>query len=413
MADLPTPSCRGCGRPGLTAILDLGNLPLANSLLTGADLATPEPRVPLVLMFCTDCYLVQIGASVPPARLFEHYLYASSFSDTMLAHARTLVERLIVERRLDAGSQVIEIASNDGYLLQYYKACGIPVLGIEPAANIARMADEKGIPTLVEFFTDELGARMRSKGTVADVVHAHNVFAHVPDPSAFMRGLAKILKPQGLVVIEAPSVVELIDHIEFDTIYHEHFSYFSLTAVDQLCRRNGMELIDVESTPIHGGSLRMFIGHAGTLPVSVRVGQMLDDERVRGVHTKAFYDAFAARVWALKRELTTVLKDLKSQGRSLAAYGASAKGSTLMNAFGIGAELVAFVADRSTLKQGRYTPGNHLPIVAPEALIERRPDYVLLLTWNFADEILAQQRAYIEGRGRFIVPLPTVRIIPA
>lgn len=406
------PVCRGCGHGDLYEILNLGRLPLANSLLTAEALNEPEERFPLVFYFCPACALAQIGETVPPQRLFAQYVYASSFSDNMIAHARKLVEHMVSERRLTSSHLAMEIASNDGYLLQYYRERDIPILGIEPAANIAAIAErERGVPTVVEFFDRSLAERLASEGRTADVIHAHNVFAHVPDPGHFLAALKIVLKPNGMAVIEVPYLVELIGRIEFDTIYHEHFSYFSLTAVDRLARRNGLAISDVELQPIHGGSLRLFVIHERGAAVTDRVRLLLTQEADQGVTDQAYYAEFADRVWALKDELTGLLERLKSQGKRLSAYGASAKGSTLMNAFGIGGDLVEFVADRSTLKQGLFTPGNHLPIVAPEALRERGADYVLLLTWNFADEILRQQQTFRDCGGRFIVPLPKVQVV--
>ncbi len=406
------PVCRSCGHKHLHLVLDLGETPLANSLIAESDLSAPEDCFPLVLYFCPECTLVQIGETVIPERLFKHYLYASSFSDTMLAHARDLVGLMMKTRKLSKDSLVIEIASNDGYLLQYYKQQGISVLGIEPAENLAAVAEkEKGIPTLVEFFGPALAKRLVAEGRKADVIHANNVFAHVPNPNDFMAALHEVLKPDGVVVIEVPYLGELIRNLEFDTIYHEHFSYFSLTAVEIIARHNGMQVADVDLVKIHGGSLRLFITHADAGPVSQKVTDMLAAEKAQGMHEAAFYDDFAGKIWQLKAELVSRLSSLKQEGRSIAAYGASAKGSTLLNAFGIGRDVLDFVVDRSTLKQGLYTPGSHLPILPPSALTERAPDYALLLTWNFADEVLAQQKAYREAGGRFIVPLPTVRVI--
>jgi SAM-dependent methyltransferase len=405
--DVSRPCCRSCGHAGLRQVLDLGRVPLANALLTAEQLREPEDRFPLELYFCPQCALVQIGETVPPERLFRDYAYASSFSDTMLAHARTLVETLVDRRALGADSLVIEAASNDGYLLQFYLERGIPVLGIEPAANIAELAKAKGIATLVEFFDHELGRRLAAEGRFADVIHAHNVFAHVPDPNRFVGGIKAVLKPGGVAVIEAPYVRDLIAKLEFDTIYHEHFSYYSVSAVEALCRRHGLAICDVELLPIHGGSLRLFIAHAGQ-PASARVGELLAREKSEGLLTFDYYRDFGDRVARLKVDLLALLRQLKGQGRRIAAYGASAKGSTLMNAFGIDGGLIEFVVDRSNLKQGRFTPGNHLPILPPEALLERQPDYVLLLTWNFAAEILAQQSEFRRRGGKFIVPVPEV-----
>lgn len=405
--------CRSCGGTDVESVLDLGSLPLANSLLTEADVAAgTEERFPLELSFCKDCTLLQIGETVLPEKLFSHYLYASSFSETMLSHARSLVERLIAERGLTGANRVVEIASNDGYLLQYYKAKDVEVLGIEPAANIAEMAvQEKGIPTLVEFFGAELGARLAAEGKQADVIHGHNVFAHVPDPTSFTEGLKALLAPEGVIVIEAPYAGEFIEKLEFDTIYHEHFSYYSLSAVDHLVRRYGLQMTDVELVPIHGGSLRMFITHEGAAEPSGRVAALLAEEAAKGMTGLAYYRDFAARVRALGDELNALLARLKGEGKRIVAYGASAKGSTLMNTYGICADTIDYVVDRSTLKQGHYTPGNHLKIEPPEKLLEDRPDYALLLTWNFAEEILTQQQAWREVGGKFIIPLPAIQIV--
>ena len=402
--------CRSCGSHDLKAILDLGRVPLANALLTAEEIGAPEDQFSLNLLFCPQCSLVQIGETVPPERLFRDYSYASSYSDTMVEHARTLVKSLIERRQLGPQNLVIEVASNDGYLLQFYKQRGIPVLGIEPAANIAAMAEQKGIPTLVEFFDEELGIRLAREGRFADVFHAHNVFAHVPDPNLFIAGIARILEPQGVAIVEVPYVRELIDKLEFDTIYHEHFSYFSASAVAALCGRHGLMIGDVELLPIHGGSLRLFITCAGG-PASARIQESLASEQSAGLRSFDYYRNFAERVGRLKSQLLELLQRLKAEGRSIAAYGASAKGSTLMNAFGIDARLIDFVVDRSPLKQGRYTPGNHLPVLPPHALLDRKPDYVLLLTWNFAEEILAQQAEFRGRGGKFIVPVPEVSVI--
>ena len=308
---------------------------------------------------------------------------------------------LVGSRGLGPASLVIEVASNDGYLLQFYKQRGIPVLGIEPAANIAELAiATNGIPTMVEFFDEELARRLAAEGKHADVIHAHNVFAHIPDPNRFVGGVKQVLRRDGVAVVEAPYVRDLIAKLEFDTIYHEHFNYYSLSAVEALCRRHGLMICDVELVPIHGGSLRLFMVHDGRTPPSARVGQLLAREKSDGLLSFDYYRDFSDRVARLKEQLLALLRHLHGEGRRVAAYGASAKGSTLMNAFGIDRRLIEFVVDRSHLKQGRFTPGNHLPILPPEALLERRPDYVLLLTWNFATEILAQQGEFRRMRRK-------------
>ncbi len=405
-------NCRSCNSEELVPILSLGNSPLANALLTEGQLAQPEPTYPLELVFCSNCNLVQITETVPPEQLFREYLYFSSFSDTVLQNAKQIVDRLAEQRTLSQNSLVIEIASNDGYLLQYYQTKGIPVLGIEPAYNIARVAQQRGIPTLAEFFNQRLAQELRSQGKLADVIHANNVLAHVADLNGLVSGIATVLKEDGLAVVEAPYVKDLIDFVEFDTIYHEHLCYFSLTSVDFLFRKHGLIVTDVEHIPIHGGSLRLFINHQkGGQPVSDAVSQMLIEEADWGVRQQNLYQVFGQNVNRLRQGLLECLLDLRAKGNHIAAYGASAKGTTLLNYFSIGAEFLEFVVDRSTVKQGLYTPGTHLPILSPEELLKRKPDYVLLLTWNFADEILAQQEQYRAQGGKFIIPIPHVRIV--
>ena len=379
-------------------------------MLTEEQLDQDEARWPLDLVRCASCSLVQITETVPPEFLFSDYPYFSSFSDTMVAHARRIAERLVSERKLTGNSLAIEVASNDGYLLQWYHQAGIPVLGIEPAQNVAEVAiRDRGVPTLSEFFGRDVAVRLASDGRLADVIHANNVLAHVADLNGVVAGFATLLKPDGRVVVEAPYLGELIRHAEFDTIYHEHLCYFSLTALTRLFERHALDIVDVEQLDIHGGSLRIFAAHTGCCEPSASVARLLDEEAA-WVFSQAHHAGFTHKVTELRRSLTTELARLKDSGKRIAVYGASAKGSTLLNYFGIGRETIDYVVDRSTAKQGRYTPGTRLRIHAPERLNEDRPDYCLLLTWNFADEILHQQQHYRDNGGKFIIPVPTVRV---
>lgn len=405
-------ACRSCAASGLKIVLSLGEMPPSNALLTEAQLDVPETRYPLDLALCQACGLAQITVTVDPVELFGEYAYFSSYSSTMLAHAESLVGRMVEERKLGPESLVMEIASNDGYLLQYYTRLEVPVLGIDPAKNVVEAAEERGVPTLCAFFSSGLAEELRGSGRRPDVLHANNVLAHVPDPNGVVRGIGRVLADDGIAMIETPYVRDLVERLEFDTIYHEHLFYYSLTAMDQLFERNGLRIVAVERIPIHGGSLRVFARPAAAAPTSrPAVAALLEEEARLGLATLDYFEGFADRVEVLRGQLLALLGELKDEGHRIAAYGAAAKGTVLLNAFGIGTERIEFVADRSEYKQGRYMPGVHIPIVGPEALLAEMPDEVLLLAWNFADEILEEQAEYRMHGGRFIIPAPVPEVI--
>ncbi|HJS89094.1 MAG TPA: class I SAM-dependent methyltransferase [Steroidobacteraceae bacterium] len=405
-----TARCRSCGGKDLRVFLSLGDMPLSDGLLTSGEPQRREPRYPLDVAFCPSCALVQILETVPPEQLFgADYPYFSSFTDALLEHSRANVAARIEERRLDGHSLVIELASNDGYLLQFYRARGIPVLGIDPAAGPVAAAREKGIETLQAFFGRELAQQLAAEGRRADVIHANNVLAHVADTRGFVAGIGELLKDDGVAVIEAPYVKELIDKREFDTIYHEHLCYFSVTALVSLFQRHGLSLNRVEPLEIHGGSLRLFVERGERADRSV--DEYLRAERASGLDRLDYYADFSSHVMRLRSELVTLLQGLKRGGARIAGYGAAAKGTIMLNFCGIGRELLDWVADRNVHKQGRYIPGVRLPIVEPAQIIAQQPDYLLILPWNFKQEIMQQQAEYRRRGGRFIVPVPQPVIV--
>ena len=401
--------CRSCGSREGELVLDLGDQPLANNLLGPGDIDKPEPRFPLRLAVCTECWLLQITDLVPPVELFSDYVYFSSYSESWVQHAAECSARYCNEFNLGSNSCVVEIASNDGYLLRNFAEAGIPHLGIEPAANIAEVAQANGVETRIDFFSEKLARDLVSE-CPADLILANNVFAHVPDTNDFVAGLKVLLEADGHAVMEFPYAVEMIEQGEFDTIYHEHVFYFTLTSLDPLVARHGMRITRVERTPMHGGSLRIFVRHdSHTADETVAVFR--EEEAKLGVGSPIFYGNFASRAEVIRDQIHAQLGELKVKGQRVAAYGAAAKGSTLLNFCGLTAADLEFVAERSQHKQGKLMPGAHIPIIPNEELVNRAPEVTLLLAWNFADEILVQQSAYREAGGQFLIPIPEVRLV--
>lgn len=403
--------CRSCGSTRSLPVIDLGLQPLANNLLRPEDLGKPEPRFPLAVFVCADCWLMQITDTVPPVDLFSDYIYFSSFSDAMLKHAKAAAEKHITEKKLGKDSFVIEIASNDGYLLKNFVQAGVPCLGFEPAANIAEVARRNGVETHCEFFGRETASALRNHKGRADLILGNNVFAHAPDTNDFVAGVAELLKPDGWVVFEFPYGLEMIEKVEFDTIYHEHVYYFTLTPLIPLFARHGMDIFHVERLPIHGGSMRLYACNKGAEAVRSTVKDTLGTEQNLGVTGAAYYQRFSDQAAKVRSDLIAFLEQQKQAGKRVAAYGASAKGSTLLNFVGDAAKTIEFISDRSNYKHGRLSPGMHLPIVPSDELAKRAPDYAVLLVWNFAEEVMAQQSGYRAKGGCFVLPLPELTVV--
>jgi SAM-dependent methyltransferase len=404
--------CRFCAAPVTTVVCDLGMSPLCESFLTAEQLNQMEPFYPLRADVCQRCWLVQLERYVAPEAIFTEYAYFSSYSDSWVRHARDYTEMVADRLRLGPDSLVVELASNDGYLLQHFVARGVPALGIEPARNVAAAAEERGVPTLTRFFGEELARELVAEGRAADLVVANNVLAQVPDLNDFVAGIKLLLKPGGVVTVEFPHLVRLMEGNQFDTIYHEHFSYFSFGAARRVFARHGLTLFDVEDLPTHGGSLRLYARHATTdgQPPGERLGELAAREAAAGMETLAPYLGFGERVAETKRGLLEFLIQAKRAGASVAGYGAPGKGNTLLNYCGIRTDLLDYTVDRNPYKHGRFTPGTHIPIHPPSRLAETRPDYILILPWNLSDEIMAQLAYAREWGARFVVPIPEVTV---
>lgn len=405
-------SCRFCAAPLQTTVVDLGMSPLCESYVSREQLNQMESFYPLHVYVCDRCFLVQLEQYVSPEHIFQEYAYFSSYSDTWLQHAKAYTDLMVRRFGFDQDSQVVEVASNDGYLLQYFVEKGIPALGIEPAANVARVAVEKGVPTRVEFLGADTARRMAAEGVRADLLIGNNVLAQVPDLNDFVAGMKILLAPQGVLTMEFPHLMRLVAENQFDTIYHEHFSYFSLLTVERIFAAFDLVLFDVEELSTHGGSLRIYACHADdvTKGVSGRLLDLREREVLAGVHTTAYYAAFAEQVKATKRALLSFLIDAKAAGKRVVGYGAPGKGNTLLNYCGIRTDFVDFTVDRNPYKQGKFLPGTHIPIYHPDKIAQVQPDYVLILPWNFKEEIMAQMSFIRSWGGKFVVPIPAARV---
>ncbi len=405
--------CRSCNATLGNVMVDLGASPLSNRYLGRDELDQMEPFYPLTVRVCDQCWLVQLPEFVAPAAIFSDYAYFSSYSDSWLKHCEEYAGKMKGMLKLGGQSQVVEIASNDGYLLQYFAREGIRVLGVEPAANVAKVAVAKGIPSRVEFFGRESARGMVSEGLRADLVIGNNVLAHVPDINDFIAGLKMVLKPDGVLTMEFPHLLKMMDFNQFDTIYHEHFSYLSFVAVERAFARHGIVLFDVEELPTHGGSLRIYGRHKeSTLwPVTARANELRGREISRGLEGLEAYQSFAGQVEQIKRELLKFLISAREQGKRVVGYGAPAKGNTLLNYCGVRTDLLDYTVDRSPHKQGHFLPGSRIPIYSPEKVFETKPDYMLILPWNLKDEIMGQMCGIREWGGKFVVPIPQVEVL--
>ena len=408
------PACRFCEAPLQHVMVDLGMSPLCESYLSADQLHRMEPFYPLIVYVCDACWLVQLDQYVSAESIFSEYAYFSSFADSWVAHARRYTEMITERLGLDQASFVVEVASNDGYLLQHFVEQSIPVLGIEPAANVAQTAIEKGVPTDVCFFGAAVASQYALAERQADLLIGNNVLAQVPDTNDFVEGLKLLLKPQGVITMEFPHLMRLMADNQFDTIYHEHFCYFSLVAVESIFAAHHLRLFDVDLLPTHGGSLRIYACHeaAATHAETERLAQLRQEEQAAGVSRLDCYQSFTEQVKETKRKLLSFLIEAKRQGKTVAGYGAPGKGNTLLNYCGIRTDFLSYTVDRNPYKQGKFLPGTHIPIMHPDRIRETRPDYLLILPWNFKDEIMAQCAYVREWGGQFVAPIPEVTVYP-
>jgi len=406
-------SCRFCGRSLTHTFVDLGMSPLCESYISVEQLNEMERFYPLHVYVCDNCFLVQLLEYVSPDRIFSDYAYFSSYSDSWLKHAQNYAEMAIARFELDSKSQVVEIASNDGYLLQYFVQRGIPVLGVEPAANVAAVAEHKGIPSVVKFFGEQTARELVSERKQADLLLGNNVLAHVPDINDFVTGLKVVLKSGGVITMEFPHLMRLIEENQFDTIYHEHFSYLSFITVEKIFFAHGLTLFDVDEIPTHGGSLRIYARHYGdtSKPVKENVFQLRDREEKAGFTCLRSYFSFTEKVKETKRKFLDFLIQAKRERRSIVGYGAPGKGNTLLNYCGIRTDFLEYVVDRSPHKQGKFLPGTHIPIHHPDRIKETKPEYVLILPWNLKSEVMEQNSYIREWGGKFVVPIPEVTVL--
>lgn len=405
--------CRFCSAPLNHTFVDLGMSPLCESFLAESQLNGMEPFYPLHVYVCERCFLVQLEEYVDPVEIFSEYAYFSSYADTWLQHCKRYTENMCERFGLDKNSQVVEVASNDGYLLQYFVAAGIPALGIEPARNVAQVAIEKGVPTLVDFFGKALAQQLAAQGQQADLLLGNNVMAQVPNLNDFVAGLKLLLKPTGVITIEFPHLMRLMAGNQFDTIYHEHFSYFSLSTTEKLFAANGLTIFDVEELPTHGGSLRIYARHQQdtSKPATAKLQQLRQVESGAGMQSLAAYSAFSEQVKQTKHKLLQSLIELRAAGKQIVGYGAPGKGNTLLNYCAIRTDFLDYTVDRNPYKHGKFTPGTHIPIFPPDKINQTRPDYILILPWNLKDEIMKQLEPIRQWGGKFIVPIPEVTIL--